>query len=414
MVIPEPVFLGEDPPGPSFPPEQEGGDTEALRAQKAFDLLKEYSKEPGTLLGRFSSYMIGLLHKGMMMFNLRDAAEDVGSDVRKLFRLIIRFKKEGVLTDYKKTKKGMIYQILAFHPDCPSLPADPRYNLLMLYAENERMNACPAARYILSLIGRGVFHFTNKELSTVFKSERSKHGATIKLFKLTGIIDNGNLVDGNKIYRILVNAERIHAGPARPGHGSFQDEHDNNVHTDQEPDQETLREEHDGPGKFREEDYDPEVLETIEMLRGSYSSKDRRLGEILFSTLSKGEVTYNDYADRGEEARFKIDLFLALQIGLVEKTGHHRYRILKHLRPDLTKLTKAQKRVASEIYDTFGMGRFSTEMVLANLKYADGTVFGYLHDFTLLKILDCQKDGVNQYRFRISPKEHPECFEVTA
>ena len=106
MVIPKPVFLGEDPPGPSFPPEQEGGDTEALRAQKAFDLLKEYSKEPGALLGRFSSYMIGLLHKGMMMFNLRDAAKDIGSDVRKLSRLIIRFKKESVLTDYKKTKNG--------------------------------------------------------------------------------------------------------------------------------------------------------------------------------------------------------------------------------------------------------------------------------------------------------------------
>ena len=53
-------------------------------------------------------------------------------------------------------------------------------------------------------------------------------------------------------------------------------------------------------------------------------------------------------------------------------------------------------------------------MVLASLNYTDGTVWAYLHNFTLLKILDCQKDGVNQYQFRITPQEHPECFDITA
>lgn len=118
--------------------------------------------------------------------------------------------------------------------------------------------------------------------------------------------------------------------------------------------------------------------------------------------------------NRGEESRYKIDLQLARQIGLVEKINFHRYKILKHLNHELPKLTKAQKRVASEIYGTFGMEKFSTEMVIANLNYSDGTVSAYLHNFTLLRILDCQKDGVNQYKFRINPQEHPECFEVTA
>lgn len=49
-------------------------------------------------------------------------------------------------------------------------------------------------------------------------------------------------------------------------------------------------------------------------------------------------------------------------------------------------------------------------MVLANLKYTDGTGSTYLQSFTLLKILDCRKDGINQYHFRITPQEHPECF----
>ena len=116
---------------------------------------------------------------------------------------------------------------------------------------------------------------------------------------------------------------------------------------------------------FQEKDYDPEVLQMIGTLRNSFSSKDRRLGEMLFSNLSKGKITYEDYVERGEKSRYKVDMFLALQIGIVEKIDTYQCKILKHLTPGFPKLTKAQKRVASKIYDSFGEGKFSADMVLA-------------------------------------------------
>ena len=95
------------------------------------------------------------------------------------------------------------------------------------------------------------------------------------------------------------------------------------------------------PIMYQMEDYDPEVLQTIESLKKSFSSKDKRLGEILFCNLFKGGVTLEDFIERGEESRYKIDLLLARQIGLVEKIDSHRNKILRHLNHELPKLTKA-------------------------------------------------------------------------
>ena len=53
-------------------------------------------------------------------------------------------------------------------------------------------------------------------------------------------------------------------------------------------------------------------------------------------------------------------------------------------------------------------------VVVAVLDYSSSTASAYLHQFTLLKILDCRKEDVNMYQFRVNPKEHPEVFEDVA
>ena len=77
-------------------------------------------------------------------------------------------------------------------------------------------------------------------------------------------------------------------------------------------------------------------------------------------------------------------------------------------------LSKGQKRFITEMYETFGDDVFSTEMVIATLDYSGAHVSAYLHQFTLLRILDCRKEDVYRYQFLINPEEHPEYFEPAA
>ena len=62
------------------------------------------------------------------------------------------------------------------------------------------------------------------------------------------------------------------------------------------------------------------------------------------------------------------------------------------------------------MYETFGDSLFSQEMLIASLSYDSTSVITYLHQFQLLKILDCQKGDVYLYQFLVNPKENPECF----
>ena len=412
------AFQGTEEADLSFFLNQKGGDIKVSQPDTAYELLREHAKEQDTTLGKLSTYILGQIHKGRTLFSLRNAIKEMDFYGKKISDHIIRLKQEGVLTDYQGPKKGTIYQILAFHPDCPLPPVNHKYNLLMICSESDDMVVSQAGRHILSLISKGISSFRSTDLTEALKISSFQVGGVIRWLKAAGIIELCGKEGSKIVYQILLNEMMISRNPDTSEQEVLREGHNDKNKPAPISDSKIVREETDMPKvvseTFQEKDYDPEVLQMIGTLRNSFSSKDRRLGEMLFSNLSKGKITYGDYVERGEKSRYKVDMFLALQIGIVEKIDTYQCKILKRLTPGFPKLTKAQKRVASEIYDSFGEGKFSADMVLANLKYTDGTVSAYLHSFTLLKILDCQKDGVNQYQFRISPQEHPECFDVTA
>ena len=62
----------------------------------------------------------------------------------------------------------------------------------------------------------------------------------------------------------------------------------------------------------------------------------------------------------------------------------------------------------------YGNDFFSTKMLVATLSYTENVAKAVLHSFRLLRILDCHKDGVNMYQFRVNPEDNPECFEPAA
>lgn len=161
----------------------------------------------------------------------------------------------------------------------------------------------------------------------------------------------------------------------------------------------------------KEQGYDPSILAMIQKLKNAQiSSKDKRLGSMLALCLLSGEITKNDYEKHGHLNRWNPDMYLASQMGIVEKVNPHKYIILHKAKEGPVTLSNAQKKMITEIYESFGEESFSTEMVVATLDYTSPHVSAYLHKFTLLKILDCWKEHVNKYQFLISPKEYPEYF----
>lgn len=75
-----------------------------------------------------------------------------------------------------------------------------------------------------------------------------------------------------------------------------------------------------------------------------------------------------------------------------------------------------QKEIASAMYQSFGDEIFSSEMVVATLDYAHSHVSAVLHQFTLMRILNCSSNAENKYsyQFCVNPRENPECFADVA
>lgn len=168
-------------------------------------------------------------------------------------------------------------------------------------------------------------------------------------------------------------------------------------------------------GELSDSDYSTEMIRSLnDLVNGSQSMKDKRIGTMLLSHLNRGHITLQDYEEAGDESRWAEDMKLAEQMGFVRRIAKDRCLILGDAQPCFEMLDTGQKRRAKLMYETFGDETFSLEMVVATLDYSSSTASAYLHQFTLLRILDCRKEDVNLYQFLVNPREHPEVFEDAA
>ena len=168
------------------------------------------------------------------------------------------------------------------------------------------------------------------------------------------------------------------------------------------------------PSPSGEQGFCQEVCDRLDFMIHSFSARDKRIGEAVRSCLARGKITVDDYAARGNSAKWETDMQLAAQMGLVRKVTSQCYSIPTDIQPEPALLSKGQKKFISDVYASFGAESFSVGMVVATLDYSDSAVSAYLHRFTLMKILVCRKEGVNQYRFIVTPEEHPEYFDPAA
>ena len=254
--------------------------------------------------------------------------------------------------------------------------------LLTRYAQDTTKIIGQMSAFLLMRMKAGKMQFTTAELAEAMHIIPRQFSSSIRYMKEQGIIQLERRDSHQKYYKICTEEEsKAMLNPqAQP--------------TDT-----------DG--------YDQDVLDRVDELVRSNSPKDKRIGGLLLECMARGEITVDDYAAIGESTKWFSDMQFATQLGLVEKTSPQRYAILQHLKTGAL-LSKGQKRFITEMYESFGDDVFSTEMVIATLDYSGAHVSAYLHQFTLLKILDCRKEDVYRYQFLINPEEHPEYFEPAA
>ena len=255
--------------------------------------------------------------------------------------------------------------------------------LLTQYAKDPTKVIGQMSAFLLMRMKAGKMQFTTAELAEAMHIIPRQFSSSIRYMKEQGIIQLERRDSHQKYYKICTEEEskallNPQAQPVETG------------------------------------GYDQDVLDRVDELVQSNSPKDKRIGGMLLECMARGEVTVDDYAAIGESSKWFGDMQLASQLGLVEKTSPQRYAILRHLKTGALSLSKGQKRFITEMYETFGDDVFSTEMVIATLDYSGAHVSAYLHQFTLLKILDCRKEDVYRYQFLINPEEHPEYFEPAA
>ena len=83
--------------------------------------------------------------------------------------------------------------------------------------------------------------------------------------------------------------------------------------------------------------------------------------------MNKGEITMDDYAERDQASRWTSDMQFAVLLGLVEKVTPRQYKIMREFKKDPPTLSKSQKRIITDLYESFGEQTFSIEMVVATL-----------------------------------------------
>lgn len=248
------------------------------------------------------------------------------------------------------------------------------FEKLRRYAENPSRVIGGISVILLKKLSEGTKLVATAELAKELGLESRQLSSSIRYLKINGILQEGHRVSGKRAYKITCDYDA----------------------SDPEPDQ--------------------EIIQRINELAVSNSPKDKRIAANISECMDKGEITLEDYAQRDQTSRWATDMQFAMQLGLVEKVTPRQYKILRELKKDPPALSKSQKRIITDLYESFGEQTFSIEMVVATLDYSGSHASAILHQFTLLRLVECQTDVANQYRYQflVNPQDHPECFEKAA
>ena len=378
-----------DDPGESIPAEGSDETTIDLSIVKKKILL--LTEGPSERLAACASILLNYIDQGKTVFSVLDISRDMNIDTDTAGNVITQLKTKRIVKSLRREERIMLY---AFCDE--ELPTSEVRNkrtfrkALTHMSQKTHAIIGRSAGVLLKYLDKGQHTISGIELQNELGiSSEQTHRLCYQLKE--------------KRFLVLINYEDDHPHYAL----AFSENPAIYAVSDQ-------------PKKQKQEpekEYSAAFMERLQELSNSIrSSKDLRVAAMLKECLSKGTVTFQDYRDAGYANSWHKDMLLASQMGLVEKVSHGCYRIMRDVKPGPAMLSSAQKEIASTMYQNFGEETFSSEMVVATLDYAHSHVSAVLHQFTMMRILNCSNDSNNKYfyQFRVNPRENPECFTDVA
>ena len=274
--------------------------------------------------------------------------------------------------------------------DFPNIKKDDFRKKLEEMSRDTRSTIGKAIRILLGFLQQGKNNFFSTELQTLLGLDSIQTKGLCHKIKEKGlIILLGYENDKPKYTLAYAENQAAHAEPVKAGFIP----------------------------KTQKKEYSQAVIDRLkELSESSRSPKDRRIGIMLTNALHKGKITEVDYINAGYTTHWKKDMKLAEQIGLIKRFNQGCCTILTDIKPGPSEMSNNQKEIATAMYQSFGDRVFSTEMVIATLDYTSSHVSAVLHQFTLMRILNCNNDTENKYtyQFMVNPRENPECFAKVA
>lgn len=159
------------------------------------------------------------------------------------------------------------------------------------------------------------------------------------------------------------------------------------------------------------QDYDSELIELVKELRLlSRSPKDKRIGQTIFNCMPKGIITALDYEEHGGPERLSNDMSLPVQMGIVTQLDNGVYRINRKLTGGPPLLNTVQKTYLTVLYNSFRGDVFTREMAVAALKISKTNISTYLHQYVMLRLIECIEKTTYEYRLLVNPDDYPALF----
>jgi DNA-binding IclR family transcriptional regulator len=355
--------------------------SEEKMTQPAIEYLQKLQEIAGSPVSRiFAGQILSYLKQGIDSFSANELTHDLGISRKSANNFLRKFNEKGIISMSRKIGSVKYYSIVQDNCLIDMTMISERYPMLIQYTEEPGTIRKVVANVLMDNIRSRKLTLTARDLSEqTGMNSKQLHNALRPFFNMGLLTQSSYSPDGRKCYLINVGdvkKEQTEVSSA--------------------------------------EQYSPEILRMIKELECSpLSPKDHRIARIIRSCLAKGTVTKEDYSAAGEQTRWKVDTRFAEQLGLLEKVSSSEYRIVKEIKGDAgTKLRSGQKSTLSALYDIFGDGMFSAEMVVAQLDYSSAKASGMLHQFTMMKLLDCSKneDKSYSYQLNVNPADNPECF----
>lgn len=378
-------LIESDSPGESE--QDEGGDEKSKQYNNVRAKLEEMSNGQSERQMACAAYLTECLSREKFTLDIFDISENMKLDMDSAGNLITHLKMKGILKSLKRKGRAMLYTFCEDNEsNRPSIKRDAFRKKLTDYCKDTKSTIGKAMNILLGFLDQGKNTFSSTELQV------SLGLTSIQLKSLCHNIKDKGLTK-------LIGYEND-----RPMYALAFEENDA---ADIAPVRAYFR-----PQTVKHE-YSQEVLDRIDELNASTRSpKDRRIGSMLKMHLNRGKVTEVDYINAGYKSHWSKDMKLAEQIGLVKKFNQGCYTIVSDIKPGPSPLNNNQKEIVSAMYQSFGNEAFSSEMVIATLDYTSAHVSAVLHQFTLMKILNCSSDAENKYHYQltVNPEHNPECF----